>query len=35
MSAVACPIGYRKETDKYAKAPKIRFPKSEVVEFID
>ncbi len=34
MSAVACPIGYRKDTDKYSLAKKVRFPKSEVVEFL-
>lgn len=35
MAAVACPIGYRKDSDKYASAPKIRFPKSEVIEYLD
>lgn len=34
-SAVACPIGYRKETDKYASAPKVRFSKSDVFDFLD
>ena len=34
MSAVACPIGYRSSSDKYAALPKVRFEKSEVIEFI-
>ncbi len=33
-TSVACPIGYRAESDKYAIAPKVRFPKSVVVETI-
>ena len=33
--AVACPIGYRNSSDKYASAPKVRFPKSEVVEILN
>ena len=35
MSAVACPIGYRMDSDKYASAPKVRFPKSEIIEHLD
>jgi nitroreductase len=35
MSAVACPIGYRDDTDKYALAEKVRYPKETVFEFID
>lgn len=35
MSAVACPVGYRKDSDKYASAAKVRFPKSEVIEHLD
>ena len=35
MSAVACPIGYRNNSDKYATSPKVRFAKSEVIELID
>jgi nitroreductase len=34
MSTVACPIGYRSSSDKYAILPKVRFEKSEVIEFI-
>lgn len=30
-SAVVCPIGYRSEEDKYAKLPKVRFSKEEVI----
>lgn len=33
-SVVACPIGYRRESDKYATSEKVRFSASEVVEFI-
>jgi nitroreductase len=29
-SAVACALGYRAETDKYAQAPKVRFQAKEV-----
>ena len=29
---VACPVGYRAATDKYATAAKVRFPLSEVIE---
>ncbi len=35
MTAVACPIGYRASSDKYASAPKVRFPLNDVVEFLD
>lgn len=28
----ACPAGYRAATDKYAAAPKVRFPKETVIE---
>jgi nitroreductase len=31
---VACPAGYRAETDKYAALPKVRFPKSDLVRTI-
>jgi nitroreductase len=34
MSTVACPIGYRDNSDKYAAAAKVRFEKSEVIEII-
>lgn len=30
-TVVACALGYRADDDKYAVAPKVRFPKSEVV----
>ncbi len=30
-TTVACALGYRAETDKYAAAPKVRFEKSEVL----
>jgi len=33
-SVVACPIGYRSTSDKYATAPKVRFSTEEMVEFI-
>jgi len=33
-SVVACPAGYRAEGDKYAKLPKVRFDKSELVQYI-
>ncbi len=29
----ACAIGYRSEEDKYGKTPKVRFPKTDVVEY--
>lgn len=31
-TVVACAAGYRDEADKYAALPKVRFPKSEVLE---
>ncbi|MBI1839532.1 MAG: nitroreductase family protein, partial [Verrucomicrobia bacterium] len=31
-TAVLCPAGYRAATDKYASLPKVRFPKSEMIE---
>lgn len=30
-SVVVCPVGYRKESDKYATAPKVRFPMDELL----
>lgn len=33
-TAVLCPAGYRAADDKYAGAPKIRYPKDELVEHI-
>lgn len=32
-AAVVCPAGYRAATDKYATLAKVRFPKSEVIEY--
>lgn len=32
---VACAAGYRSTEDKYALLPKVRFPKSEVIENLD
>lgn len=32
-TAVLCPLGYRAATDKYASLPKVRFPKSSVIEY--
>ncbi len=32
-TAVLCPVGYRAATDKYASLPKVRFPKSSVIEY--
>ncbi len=29
---VACALGYRSDNDKYAKAPKVRFSKSEMLK---
>ncbi len=29
---VACALGYRDESDKYADLPKIRYPKDEIIE---
>jgi len=31
-ATVVCPVGYRAATDKYATAPKIRYPLSEIIE---
>jgi len=33
-SAAACALGYRSPKDKYASAPKVRFPKSHLVRTI-
>lgn len=33
-AVVACPAGYRLASDKYATAPKVRFPKSEIVRHV-
>lgn len=33
-TVVACPLGYRSGTDKYASAPKVRFKKSELIKNI-
>ncbi|MGA2661425.1 MAG: NAD(P)H-dependent oxidoreductase [Verrucomicrobiota bacterium] len=33
-SAVACALGYRSPGDKYASAPKVRFPRSQLVRTI-
>jgi nitroreductase len=33
-TVVACPIGYRKASDKYALAKKVRFTNDEVIQFI-
>ena len=30
----ACALGFRAESDKYARAPKVRFPRDEVMLFI-
>lgn len=30
-TAVACTVGYRADTDKYASAPKVRYPLGEIV----
>ncbi len=32
QAVVACPVGYRLASDKYATAPKVRFPKSEIIQ---
>lgn len=32
--SVACPLGYRSAEDKYAHAPKVRFPADQVIERI-
>lgn len=33
-TAVVCPAGYRAADDKYANAPKVRYPESELIEHI-
>lgn len=33
-TVVACAAGYRAEGDKYAAAPKVRFPKNEVIRYV-
>ena len=33
-TAVVCPAGYRADTDKYGGAPKIRYPREDLVERI-
>ncbi len=33
-AAVLCPVGYRSASDKYADAPKVRWPAAEVIEYI-
>lgn len=33
-TSVVCPVGYRAEDDKYANAPKVRYPRDEVFETI-
>jgi len=33
-TAVLCPAGYRSADDKYANLPKVRYPKSHVIEHI-
>ena len=30
-TVVACALGYRSDSDKYASSPKVRFPKSEII----
>lgn len=35
MSAFACPIGYRKDSDKYSMLAKVRFPKATVIDYLD
>ncbi len=32
QTVVACPVGYRAATDKYAALAKVRFPVEELVE---
>ncbi len=34
FTVAACPAGYRAEADKYAKLPKVRFEKSQVIQYI-
>jgi nitroreductase len=33
-TAVACAVGYRADDDKYAKNPKARFPKKQIIQHI-
>jgi nitroreductase len=33
-TSVACPLGYRSTNDKYASAPKVRYPAEQVIERI-
>jgi len=33
-TVVVCPAGYRSEDDKYALLPKVRFPKSQLIQYI-
>ena len=33
-AAVLCPLGYRSPDDKYAAAPKVRWPAPEVIEYL-
>ncbi len=33
-TAVACALGYRADSDRYAKAPKARFARSQVIEHL-
>ncbi len=33
-AVVACPAGYRADTDKYASLPKVRFDKNELIQHI-
>jgi len=33
-ASVIAALGYRRETDKYAMAPKVRFPRSQIVEHV-
>jgi nitroreductase len=33
-TAVACAVGYRAEDDKYAKHPKARFPKEQIIQHV-
>lgn len=32
-TAVLCPVGYRAATDKYASLAKVRFPKTDLIEY--
>lgn len=33
-TVVACPLGYRASTDKYATLAKVRYPKSKIIQMI-